>query len=193
MKYAYIIHGWEGRPEERLHVWMRGMLETHGYIVSVPNMPDPSYPRIDAWLKTLNELIQPSDELLLVGHSVGAQAILRYVAQMSFEPTHLNLVLIAPWLMLDEQTILQEGADVVEMGRPWVEIPIDFEAVKRRAKRIIAVFSDDDPFVDVSQEIMFKDVVSAQTLMLHGMGHFCDDDPYGYEHDIEAVIFSENR
>lgn len=56
MKNVYIIHGWEGSPKEYLHQWLKNQLEKRGFKVVVPKMPDPSAPRIKAWINKIKSL-----------------------------------------------------------------------------------------------------------------------------------------
>ena len=49
MKRVFIIHGWEGFPEEGWFPWLKNELEAKGFEVHVPNMPDSEHPRIQKW------------------------------------------------------------------------------------------------------------------------------------------------
>lgn len=40
MKKVYIIHGWEGYPEENWLPWLKLELESGGFEVNVPQMPE---------------------------------------------------------------------------------------------------------------------------------------------------------
>lgn len=39
MKKVYIVHGWDGSPEEPMLQWLKVNLEEKGYVVEVPKMP----------------------------------------------------------------------------------------------------------------------------------------------------------
>ena len=39
-KRVFIIHGWEGYPEECWFPWLKTEIEKTGFEVVVPNMPD---------------------------------------------------------------------------------------------------------------------------------------------------------
>lgn len=73
---------------------------------------------------------------------------------------------------LDQTTIEEEGEEVVEIARPWMETPIDFEKVKMTSHKITAIFSDNDDFVPVSEEKFFTEKLGAKTIMEHEKGHF---------------------
>lgn len=173
MKTVYIIHGWGGSPEEPLHAWLKSELEQRGYAVVAPEMPNTDAPHIDAWLSKLNEVIEPSEDAVLVGHSIGCQAILRYLASAPEGPTVGKVVLLAPWMHLDEATIAEEGEAARAIAQEWHAAPLSFDAVKAHvAGPIIAIFSDNDPFVPLSEKEIFVEKLGAEIIVEHNKGHF---------------------
>jgi hypothetical protein len=177
MKKVFIIHGWDGNPDEPVLRWLRLKLEEKGYLVSAPAMPNPETPEIELWVNKLKEVIGVATEnTILVGHSVGCQAVMRYLETLSDNSKVSGLLLLAPWMKLDEETIKEEGPEVVEIARPWMETPIDFEKIKNITNKITAIFSDNDPFVPLDQEEFFRNKLSAKTLVEHSKGHFSPSD-----------------
>lgn len=172
MKTAYLIHGWSGKPDDPILDWLKVELEQTGWTVVAPEMPDRHEPKIESWVYALNSIVKPSPDVVLVGHSVGCQAVMRYLAQTPAGTRIAGLVLIAPWMELDKLTIEEEGPESVAIAKPWVETPIDFAAVKARTARTVAVFSDDDPFVPLAQKELFERELGARTIVEQGMGHF---------------------
>jgi hypothetical protein len=174
---AYIVHGWDGNPDEPVLKWLRLELERLDWKVVAPAMPNPETPTIESWLQKLKEVVEnPSEDTILVGHSVGCQAVLRYIETLPEETKVRGLALLAPWMELDQQTIEEEGEEVIEIARPWMETPIDFEKVKRLVGKSVAIFSDNDPFVPIAQAEVFKNKLGAEIIMEHGMGHFSPSD-----------------
>ena len=172
MKKVYIIHGWDGNPDEPLFQWLKWNLEKDGYQVTVPAMPEPDVPKIETWIGKLQEIIEPNKETIIVGHSIGAQAVLRYLETLPEGVKVAGLVLIAPWMELDDETIKEEGEEVREIARPWVETPINFEKVRTHIGQAVAIFSDDDPFVPLSNRELFEKGLNAKTFVEHEKGHF---------------------
>ncbi len=171
------MHGWDGNPDEPVLKWLRLELQKLGWEVVAPTMPNPGTPTIEYWIQKLKEVIQnPSEDTILVGHSVGCQAVLRYVETLPEETKICGLALLAPWMELDKQTIEEEGEEVIEIARPWMETPIDFEKIKRLVGKSVAIFSDNDPFVPIAQAEVFKNKLGAETLIEHNMGHFSPSD-----------------
>lgn len=185
MKKVYIVHGWGGHPQKPLYKYVKDKLEETGFNVVVPKMPNSETPTINSWIGKLNEVIKSLDEEdILIGHSVGCQAVLRYLEQTDKGKVG-KVFLIAPWMHLDKETIEEEGEEVIEIARPWMETPIDWENVKIRAEKFVAIFSDDDPFVPLSEEELFKENLGAETYVLYNKEHF---DPPSGAHEFPEIF-----
>ncbi|OGN19401.1 MAG: hypothetical protein A3A29_00410 [Candidatus Ryanbacteria bacterium RIFCSPLOWO2_01_FULL_47_79] len=172
MKNIYIIHGWDGSPEEPMLQWLKSNLEKAGHQVTVPAMPDPGTPTIASWVGKLQETIKPNTETILVGHSVGCQAVLRYLETLSDEVKIAGVVLIAPWMELDQQTITEEGEAVIAIAKPWMETPINFTKMKSHIGKTVAIFSDNDPYVPLNQKDLFARELNAEVVVENNKGHF---------------------
>lgn len=136
-------------------------------------MPNPKAPNMTDWISALKEIVgQPEKQTIFVGHSVGCQAIMRYLETLSGETRIAGMVLLAPWMKLDQTTIEEEGEEVIEIARPWMETPIDFDKVKMIAGKVIAIFSDNDVFVELHQKEFFEAKLGAETILEHEKGHF---------------------
>jgi len=182
MKRAFLIHRWDGNPEEPMHVWIKKTLEAKGFDVFVPKMPNPSKPKIKPWIKKIEETVGKSNkEDIFIGHSVGCQAILRYVEKLYKNEKVKKIIFIAPWMYLDKQTIEEEGEEVIEVAKPWMNTPIDFEKVKTHCNEFIAIFSDNDPYVPLYNIDIFRKNLNSEILILNKRGHF---DP---SHNIDKL------
>jgi hypothetical protein len=172
MKNIYIIHGWDGNPKEPMLEWLKINLEKDGNQITVPEMPEAGTPKIEAWIRKLQEIIKPNSETILVGHSIGCQAILRYLETLAENIKIAGIVLMAPWMELDKQTMEDEGQEGIEIARPWMETPIDFKKVRTHIGKAIAIFSDNDSYVPLSQKDLFERELGAEIIVEHNMGHF---------------------
>lgn len=170
-KRAIIVHGWNGSPQEGWFPWLAKELTAAGFEVSVPAMPDPDHPRIEPWVRTLAETIgEPDEQLVLIGHSVGAQTILRYLETTS---TPIGgAVFVAPWLTLS----LLGSKENWKIAEPWLDTPIDDAAVRRVLPRSVAVFSSNDIFVPLENADGYAKRFGCKTVVLGDLGHICGDD-----------------
>lgn len=162
-----IVHRWSGKPDMDWYPWLKVELEKLDYTVTVPTMPDTDYPRIEPWVATLTHNAQESGDLLLIGHSVGCQTILRYLENTDLE---VDAVFVAGWFKL-----MGLELESVEIARAWEETPIDYGKVRPKLRRSVAMFSRDDPYVPLSNTVPFRDKVGATIIELDSYGHFNED------------------
>jgi len=155
-----IIHGYGGEPMHGFRPWLKKELETRGFDVSVPAMPSPDAPRTDEWVAVVER--EATDNCVLVGHSLGCIAILRYLEGAKKKVA--GAVLVAGFAE-------KLGGDFKSIEN-FVDTSVDFASVKKNCGKIVAIFSDNDPYVPLSQEKLFREKLSAKTLVLHARGHF---------------------
>lgn len=103
MKKIQIIHGWESSPDEPILKWLKFSLQKKGFEVSAPDMPEPEKPKIETWVGKLKEVVSPDKETILVGHSIGCQAILRYLETLPEGTKVAGIILIAPFITLNKK------------------------------------------------------------------------------------------
>ena len=84
MKRVFIIHGWSGFPGEGWFPWLQDALESKGIWTSVPTMPNPDEPIIDAWNDHLAKVVgAPDSETYFIGHSIGCSAVLQLISRLN--------------------------------------------------------------------------------------------------------------
>ncbi|MBI5152974.1 MAG: serine hydrolase family protein [Parcubacteria group bacterium] len=170
MKRVFIVHGWEGSPQNCWFPWLKTELERRGFVAQVPAMPHQEAPTIEDWVGHLSTVVGESDkDTYFVGHSIGGQAILRYVQNL--EKPVGGIVCVAGFFRLLHLTTNEEK----EVAKPWLETPMNDENIKKQAGSIIAIFSDNDPDVDLGYKELFEERLGAKTIVEHNKGHFSDD------------------
>lgn len=167
-----IIHRWTSSPQGDWLPWLKGELEAKGYDVLVPAMPHTDTPTIDEWIEKLTHTVgEPDENTHFVGHSIGPQTIMRYLAQSRAKVG--KLVFIAGWFTLFDLEDEEDNA----IARPWITRPIDFAAVKKAAASITVFLSDDDYFVPLEEnKKIFEEKLDAKVIVRHGRKHFADED-----------------
>jgi len=171
MKKAFIIHGWEGSPEEAIHKWMKKELESRDFEVHALSMPNSDEPKIEEWIPFLQEQIkEPNEETYFIGHSIGCQAILRYLEKLPENTKVGGVVSIAPWMHLLD-TAYEEPEDK-KIAQPWIENPLNWEKIKTHTDNFIAIFSDNDFCVPLSDKEIFEQKLGAKIIVEHNKGHF---------------------
>jgi len=164
-----IVHGWDGYPEEGWFPWLKDTLSGRGVRVSVPQMPHPDAPEISTWVAHLAAVVEePTERTFLVGHSIGCQTILRYLASLSESARIGGALFVAGFF-----TMTNIGGEEEErIARPWLSEPIDDAAVQAHVGRMTAIFSDDDPYVPLENAQMFEKRYHLKMLVEHHQGHF---------------------
>jgi uncharacterized protein len=146
-----IVPRWAGDPGSDWYPWIRAEFgRSHPNLrVDALTLPNPHAPVIDQCVAALErELgvdLAALASTLLVGHSVGCQALMRYLADQAnvsqvegaeagVAPT---LVCVAGWWTVDAPW---------PAIRPWLDTPIALPRLRGNASRVITLLSDDDPF-----------------------------------------------
>jgi predicted alpha/beta hydrolase family esterase len=177
MKRVFIIHGWGGSPEKEIaQQWLVKELSKRKFEVTYPLMPNSETPKIKEWVSHLEEQVQnPDSETYFIGHSIGCQAILRYLERLPSQIKVGGVVLIAPWVNLLE-TAFEDPEEEKRIAEPWLKTSIDWTRVKAHTNNFTAIFSDDDYCVPLSDKDIFEEKLGTKTIIDHKMKHFSEAD-----------------
>jgi predicted alpha/beta hydrolase family esterase len=116
MKRVVLVHGWEGRSDLGWFKWLREELEKRGFEVIAPDMPEADDPKIELWVPHLSKVIpDPDKDTYFIGHSMGCQAVLRYLQDIDTEVG--GVVLVAGFIEPGSLTGVEDEEDI-EMARP---------------------------------------------------------------------------
>ena len=169
-KRVFLIHGWEGNPKNSWFPWLKSKLEEKGFKVIAPEMPDSGSPKIDPWIDKLKEVVGvPDQETYFVGHSIGCQAIMRY---LQTEDAKIGGIIFVAGFFNLHHLETQEEKDI---AKPWLETEIDTDKIKTLTDNIVAIFSDNDPDVSLEDSKLFESRLGAKIIVEKGKGHFSDD------------------
>jgi len=174
MKKIYLIHGWGGSDSsEGWFGWLKKKAKEKGFEVISFNMPNTDEPKIEEWVGFLKENVKELDEeTYFIGHSIGCQAVLRYLETLNSSTKIKGCIFVAPWMELDKNTIEEEGEESVRIARPWMETPINFEKVKEHTNNFLCILSDNDPYVPLSNKKFFEEKLEAKIIVKNNEEHF---------------------
>ena len=179
-KRAFIIHGYQGFPGEAWLPWLKVQLEKRGFQASLPAMPHPNRPTIGEWIPFIARLVgEPDGGTVLVGHSLGCQAVLRYLETLGEAGKSVGrTVLVAgrfpAGMSAREARVLARGDRVLQ---PWLIGGVDPAKAGRAAGRVTVILSDNDPYIPFGKaRASFPPELRARIVVEHGMGHFNEDD-----------------
>lgn len=167
MRKVYIIHGWEGYPEEGWFPWLRSKLIENGFQVIIPALPDSDKPTIEKWLTFLKEKVKdPDKDTFFVAHSLGCITTLRYIESLPGSKKIGGAVLIAGF-----------GHDLEYKGykgelSSFFKTELDWRKVRTQGGKFVSICSDNDPWVPLKHNATFVKELGAESLVLHNMLHF---------------------
>ncbi len=144
--------------------WKTNLPQSLGeeYDVLVPRMPNSANSRYAEWKIWFERMFAfLDDEIILVGHSLGAMFLIKYLSENTFPKKIKRLFLISsPY-----------GA--TEPDPAEFKLPDSFEPVNKQAKNIIIFHSKDDIVVPFSEfEEIKKRLPQAMVCVFEDRGHF---------------------
>ena len=171
MKKLYLIHGKGANPEEGWFKFLKEEFSGNNWEVEAFNMPNTHCPKIEEWVKYLEENVSDIDEnTYFLGHSIGCQTIMRFLEKLPKNQKIGGVIFIAPWFNLTDNSY--ESQEEKEIAEPWINLDMNYERVKRPTEYFFCIFSDNDPFVPSSDIELFEERLNAKTKVLENKGHF---------------------
>ena len=177
MKNALILHGTDGNSQINWFPWLKTGLEKNGFKVWCPDLPQAEKPNIDRYFKFISENLDWNfnSETILIGHSSGAVSILGILQRLPEE-----IQVEACYLVGSFKDDL--GWDsLTELFQP----PLDFSKIKNKAKKLVFIHSDNDPYCPLEHAKFLAKQVGGELIVMPGQGHF------GVKQDPKYTKFPE--
>jgi predicted alpha/beta hydrolase family esterase len=176
-RHVLFVHGGgEGAHEadEKLAVSLRDALGG-GYDVRSPKMPNEGSPEVEAWKDRISEELAAMDgEVVLVGHSVGAFVLLKYLSEEEPEKPVAGLFLVAAPYVGTGGWEIEEGA-----------LPEDFASKLPEGLRVFLYHGRDDEEVPFEHLALYEaNLPRAAVRAADGRGHQFGDDLSEVARDI---------
>jgi predicted alpha/beta hydrolase family esterase len=169
-KRVFIIHGWGGGPEGGCLPWLKIKLEEKSFEVIATQMPNADEPVIEEWVNYISELVgMPDKETYFLGHSIGCQAIMRYLQTIDHKIG--GAVFLAGWFVLENLE-----PEEIPIAAPWVDrSTINFQKLKEVSGNYVEIISDNDPFGGFEEnKKIFLEELGAKIIVLNNAGHIED-------------------
>ncbi len=172
----YIVPRWSGTPQSDWYPRMMAEIEAHPSAgLAVLDMPNWNAPVIETSTNALRQMLPPeqlNEEVFLVGHSVGCQALLHYLNSVAISHPKARiggLLCVAGWFDVDQHW------DTI---KPWVaaQKDIDYARIPPMCREITVLLSDNDPFTaDYAHNThLWQTRLQADVQLFPAMRHFND-------------------
>ncbi|MDE1846002.1 MAG: serine hydrolase family protein [Candidatus Micrarchaeota archaeon] len=166
-----IVHGWMGTSQNDWMPWLGKELRKKGINADVLDMPDTRYPNMERWNEHLSKQIGKSDKnTFLVGHSLGGQAILRYLANQKGKAKLGGALIVASWINRRKKRFASKANK--KLIAPWLRTPFAWNKIRSHARSFTAIYSDNDPYVPMSAGRELKQKLGAKFVLAHNKWHF---------------------
>lgn len=170
MKRVFIIHGYTGSPNIVWYPWLKKELENFRVEVHVLKMPNSFFPKKQKWLKMIYDNAgELNTETYFVGHSLGANTLMHYFAEMSGEVKLGGVVFVSgPYSM--PTTSLRNLYYRIALFS-FFNRPIEFRALSNIVGKTIVVHGDNDMIVPLSQGEYIAQKLNAPLVVVKKGGH----------------------
>jgi predicted alpha/beta hydrolase family esterase len=147
------------KPTDGWFPYVQSWLTSLNFEVINKEFPDPLLARQEFWLPFIKGL-GADENTILIGHSSGAEAAMRYVEKNKV----LGSVLVgACYTDLGEENEKQSGY----YDRPW-----DWQAIKNNQQWVVQFASTDDPFIPIEEARYVNKKLQTEYFEYTDKGHF---------------------
>lgn len=161
MTKIIIIHGNGGCTNQHYWTpWLKAELEKNNIIVIAPTMPDNIEAKASIWLPYMHNTLKCDENTIIIGHSSGAVAAMRYAEQYKL----LGSILI--------------GACYTDLGYAserisgYYDTPWSWDTIKKNQQWIIQFASNDDPYIPIENAQHIRKQLSTDYYEFTDQGHF---------------------
>ena len=171
MKKIFIIHGFGGIPNGGWIPWlMEELAKKKIYACALP-MPESKKPVVSKWIEEISCAVDnsPEDEIFLVGHSLGATAVLKYLEFAKENKKISSAVLVSGLVSPLEPDNINSNYRLIDS---FVVPTINFNEVKNKSQKFIVLHSIDDPAVPFSHAEIISNSLDCELVKVEKGGHF---------------------
>lgn len=159
MKNVVLIHGKNSQPSDKFYPWIKSQCEQKGVDCVVPDMGQEDVPKIAHWLGVIDQQ-NPSTDTIMVGHSRGGMAILRWLEQPDRKVNRVILIASNNPNFMDKA-----GGDFY--GRDY-----DYAIIKSNCDDFVVIHSRDDEWVSFKAAQKNAENLGAKTIYFDDKNHF---------------------
>lgn len=163
IKIIFLHGNGSSTPNDNWIPYAKAALEKLGFTVVARQFPDTNLALTSSWLPFLKNVLHVDENSVLVGHSSGALAAMRFAEQNKI----LGSVII--------------GAMHTDLGieserlSGYFDTPWNWESIKNNQKWIIQFASTDDPWIPIEEPRFVHQKLGSEYYEFTNQGHFGGD------------------
>ena len=161
------MHGKDATPRDKWYPWFGEQVKRLGHEYIAPELPNPSEPIFDEWIEGLDSC-KPDEDTILIGHSRGGAAVMRWLEMQPPEVRVRKVILVAA------------NSGRIEANLPPNESKkgfynkngYNFEKIKSHCDDFVVFHSTDDKWVPYTSGEENTAGLSARFMSYTDKGHF---------------------
>lgn len=165
MKVVF-LHGKDKTPEDIWYPWLKNKVEEKGFEFIAPELPNTHDPILEKWLNKIDKT-NPDKDTILIGHSRGGLAILRWLEQLDKDKKVDKVILVAannP--LIEEKNKKKDTHGFYELG------PLNFNKINSHCDKFIVIHSKDDHWVPFKSGKENAEKLNAKFKIYENKRHF---------------------
>jgi len=162
-----LMHGKDADPTQKWYPWLSEVMKKEGNDFIAPVLPNASDPVLSEWMHELDQ-IDIDQDTILVGHSRGGVALLRWLEKQAANFKVKKVILIAT-----NSGNIGDMAITTETNHGfYTEEGYDLEKIKSHCTNFVVLHSTDDQWVPFSHGEKIAKGLNAKFLEFNDYGHF---------------------
>lgn len=171
--HVVILHGWAGSGPRHWQHWLAAELAKRDIVVDFPDLPSPDTPACSEWLATLRErlaLASPSEELVVVAHSLGSILWLHHASSLGGRDRRADRVLLVA---------APSPSSIPAEAIGFTPVPLDTRGLRRAAGITRMVAGEDDHYCSLTEAKLAAEALRIDLDVIPSGEHLNADAGYG--------------
>ena len=183
MKKVFIIHGFQGTPNNGWKSWLMTELNKFDVYACALPMPTPDEPKCDEWTAEISRNIpEVNEDIFLVGHSLGCAAILNYLGTVKSDKKFGGVFLIAGAC---EPLEVDNPNSIIRKIDNFFTHPFDYKKIKDTSDHFVIIHGDNDEKVPVNHAERTSNELSGELVVIKNGGHLSGIDGF---HELPQLL-----
>ena len=161
MKRVILLHGnGNSHGTDQWYPYIKRELEKKGITCEAPDLPDNELARSKYWFPYFEKVLNLGPNDLIVGHSSGALAILKYAEKHKIGAS----ILVG--------TYYTDLGYEDERKSGYFDTPWDWDKIKANQEWTAIFASTDDPYIPITEPRFIRDQLDSEYFEFKDQGHF---------------------